>query len=187
MFKGEELTFQFRQSHPKNRNSKMVRKAPEIKQEVDTKVMTFALKFLNTATKDKLMDHLEIPEAVVNKIIDQRDFGGYKTLAEVFDKKLMRKKKFVVFQDKLLAFAKNHKPAEKNDDEPANVPGKKAKSKKGSNAGSQSAEALLALQHKEKVVFKETNPLSFRFGYLLPAPKVEPLVDEPIQPALEVA
>ncbi|KAF0713736.1 hypothetical protein As57867_004223, partial [Aphanomyces stellatus] len=72
--------------------SSKMKTCPELTYEVDPKVMVFALKFLNSAPKEKLILELELTETIANKVIDQRDFGGYKNLDDVFDKKLMRKK-----------------------------------------------------------------------------------------------
>ncbi|KAF0690980.1 Aste57867_17710 [Aphanomyces stellatus] len=161
---------------------------PELSYDVDPKVMLFALKFLNSAPKEKLMLELDMPETIANKVIDQRDFGGYQNLDDVFEKKLMRKKKFTTFRDCLLAYAKDNKPTPKVDgDEEGTENGKTKKGKKGKGgaATKAQAEAMLAQQKAERPVFKETEPLRLRFGYLLvPPPKpvvdVEPEVVQPI-------
>ncbi|ETV78664.1 hypothetical protein H257_07524 [Aphanomyces astaci] len=146
---------------------------PELPYDVEPKVMTFALKFLNSAPKEKLIAELDLADAVANKIIDQRDFGGYKNLDDIFEKKLLRKKKFNTFRDRLLTFAKENKPSDKPADDDNNAP-KKGK-KKGSAAAAAQAEALLLLQKAERPVFKESEPLRLRFGYLLAQPK--PVID----------
>ncbi|RHY17092.1 hypothetical protein DYB32_010575, partial [Aphanomyces invadans] len=145
---------------------------PELTYEVEPKVMVFALKFLNSAPKEKLIAELDLADAVANKIIDQRDFGGYKNLDDIFEKKLLRKKKFNSFRDRLLAFAKDNKPSDKPADDDNAVNPKKGK-KKGGATGTQS-DALLLLQKAEKPVFKESEPLRLRFGYLL-APPPQPI------------
>ncbi|CAK4082669.1 unnamed protein product [Aphanomyces euteiches] len=158
---------------------------PELTYEVDPKVMVFALKFINSAPKEKLVVELEIAESIANKIIDQRDFGGYKNLDDIFEKKLMRKKKFTTFRDRLLAYAKDNKPSDKPEEDDGK-PSKKGK-KKGnasSGGGNAQADALLQMQKAEKPVFKETEPLKFRCGYLVPPPVVEaPIVSEEEQEA----
>ncbi|ETV90698.1 hypothetical protein H310_14588 [Aphanomyces invadans] len=162
----------------------MVKAAPELHYEVDVKVMTFALKFLNTAPKEKLMVELDMPESTADKVIDQRDFGGYKNLDDIFEKKLMRKKKFNVFRDRLLAYAKDNRPTEKATDDDSAPTSKKGKKKGG--ATTPQADALLQLQKAEKPVFKETEPLRLRFGYLLPTPVVEAPVEHEAE-VVEVA
>ncbi|CAK4082670.1 unnamed protein product [Aphanomyces euteiches] len=153
--------------------------APELTQEVEPKVMAFALKFINSAPKEKLVVELEIAESIANKVIDQRDFGGYKNLDDIFEKKLMRKKKFTSFRDRLLAYAKDNKPSDKVEDDDTKASNKKGKKKGGASCGGKNdADALLLLQKAEKPVFKESEPLRLRFGYLLavpqpPAPTVE--------------
>ncbi|KAF0690838.1 Aste57867_17826 [Aphanomyces stellatus] len=170
-----------------------MKSCPELTYEVDPKVMIYALKFLNSAPKEKLVIELEITDAIANKVIDQRDFGGYKSLDDIFEKKLMRKKKFTTFRDRLLAYAKDNKPAPKADDEEdegnGNGKAKKGKKGKGGSGGGAKGEAgaLLAQQKAEKPVFKETEPLRLRFGYLLPTPVVEAPVEnaedeETVQP-----
>ncbi|KAF0694732.1 Aste57867_14408 [Aphanomyces stellatus] len=168
----------------------MVKAVPELTYEVDPKVMIYALKFLNSAPKEKLVIELEITDAIANKVIDQRDFGGYKSLDDIFEKKLMRKKKFTTFRDRLLGYAKDNKPSPKADgDDEDEGHGKAKKGKKGKGGGAAGAkggaDALLALQKADKPVFKETEPLKFRCGYLVKQPEVqveavgeEPLAEE---------
>ncbi|OQR85577.1 hypothetical protein ACHHYP_11678 [Achlya hypogyna] len=83
--------------------------------EVDEKTMIFLIKFMNTASKEKLMDTFEghFTDHLADKIIDQRLFGGMKKLDDILEKKIMRKKKFEEFQDVALKWAVEHKPKEK--------------------------------------------------------------------------
>ncbi|OQR85608.1 hypothetical protein ACHHYP_11676 [Achlya hypogyna] len=95
-------------------------KATEPAAEIDPKVLLFALKFLNTATKEKLLDNLEgLTDGVAEKIIDQRLFGGLKKLDDIVDKKIMRKKKYEQFRDVVIEYATANKPKEKPTAEPA--------------------------------------------------------------------
>ncbi|CAK4709048.1 hypothetical protein LEN26_017791 [Aphanomyces euteiches] len=161
---------------------------PELTYDVDTKVMAFALKFLNSAPKEKLVAELEIAEHIAHKIIDQRDFGGYQNLDDVYEKKLLRKKKFTAFRDRLLEYAKDNKPSEKVDDDDGVKVSKKGKKKSGANGGNASVSLDGEVHKVEKPVFKESEPLRFRCGYLVappPKPVVEAapivdVIDEPI-------
>ncbi|KAF0690839.1 Aste57867_17827 [Aphanomyces stellatus] len=178
------LTFRFTRNPPQQQQqqqqpSSKMKTCPELTYEVDPKVMVFALKFLNSAPKEKLILELELTETIANKVIDQRDFGGYKNLDDVFDKKLMRKKKFTTFRDRLLAYAKDNKPSPKVDGEEEETNGKAKKGKKGKGGAATKAqtEAMLAQQKAERPVFKETEPLLLRFGYLM-APPPKPVLEE---------
>ncbi|KDO17844.1 hypothetical protein SPRG_16744 [Saprolegnia parasitica CBS 223.65] len=81
--------------------------------DVDPKTVLFALKFLNTATKEKLADAFEqLNDAMLDKFLDQRLFGGLKKLDDIVEKKIMRKKKYEEFKSILLDFAETNKPKE---------------------------------------------------------------------------
>ncbi|EQC32324.1 hypothetical protein SDRG_10071 [Saprolegnia diclina VS20] len=85
---------------------------------VDPKTVLFALKFLNTAPKDKLLEAFEqLNDAMIDKFVDQRLFGGLKKLDDIVEKKIMRKKKYEEFRSTLIDFAEMHKPKETSNQE----------------------------------------------------------------------
>ncbi|OQS02078.1 hypothetical protein THRCLA_21514 [Thraustotheca clavata] len=93
-------------------------KAAEVAMEIDPKTTLFALKFLNSASKEKIMDAFDgLNEGMVDKIFDQRLFGGLKKIDDLFEKKIMRKKKYEEFRRVLIAYAEKYKPKEKSNQE----------------------------------------------------------------------
>ncbi|KAF0685820.1 Aste57867_22342 [Aphanomyces stellatus] len=61
-----------------------------------------ALRFLNTAPKDLIVTRLEVSDLVADRIIDHRLFGGFVSVDDVLEKKILRKKEFIAFKDVLL-------------------------------------------------------------------------------------
>ncbi|ETV99578.1 hypothetical protein H310_08234 [Aphanomyces invadans] len=149
----------------------------------DAAVMAFALKFVNSAPKEKLIAELDVSDTIATKIVDQRDFGGYKTLDDICEKKLLRKKKFVVFRDRLLAYSRDNNPSDKptlGEDGDEMTTSKKGKKKGAAGSTSISSKDGAAAPPK-KHSFVETEPLTLRFGYLIQ--RVDPPADVVHDPA----
>ncbi|KAG9403117.1 hypothetical protein AC1031_006661 [Aphanomyces cochlioides] len=78
----------------------------------------------------------------------------------------------------------NYKPSEKVDDDEGGKVSKKGKKKSGANSGNASVSMDGEVHKVEKPVFKESEPLRFRCGYLV-APPPKPVVEVPIADVID--
>ncbi|CAK5216591.1 unnamed protein product [Aphanomyces euteiches] len=66
---------------------------------------TAALRFLNTASKQQLMECLQVSDVVADRLVDHRTFGGFTCLDDVVGKKVLRKGEYLAFRDLLLEYS----------------------------------------------------------------------------------
>merc|ERR1711920_441031 len=64
-----------------------------------------------TMKKAMLMSDFEIDEKLADQILDQRNFGGFKQLEDIVEKKMLRKGKFKKWKQHYLTMAVENKPS----------------------------------------------------------------------------